>query len=119
MRSTPKRRTTTFAPAGMRLVFPATLYFGPLPIPVDAYYVHHPTLLLVLVTWSFMACLASRNGRRGLCRCPGHAGHVDCPMGHRASGGRCTRRHLLQRGPSSPLCPWCCTMAIWSISSPS
>jgi 4-amino-4-deoxy-L-arabinose transferase-like glycosyltransferase len=32
---------------------PATLYFGPLPIPADAYYVHHPTLLPVLVTASF------------------------------------------------------------------
>lgn len=32
---------------------PATLYFGPLPIPVDAYYVHHPTLLPLLVTASF------------------------------------------------------------------
>lgn len=32
---------------------PATLYFGPLPIPPDAYYVHHPTLLPVLVTGSF------------------------------------------------------------------
>ena len=34
---------------------PATLYFGPLPIPADAYYVHHPTLLPVLVTASFAA----------------------------------------------------------------
>ncbi|HEY3897573.1 MAG TPA: glycosyltransferase family 39 protein [Chthoniobacter sp.] len=32
---------------------PATLYFGPLPIPPDAYYVHHPTLLPLLVTGSF------------------------------------------------------------------
>jgi len=32
---------------------PATLYFGPLPIPPEAYYVHHPTLLPVLVTASF------------------------------------------------------------------
>src|SRR5581483_4526290 len=32
---------------------PATLYFGPLPIPADAYYVHHPTLLPLLVTASF------------------------------------------------------------------
>lgn len=32
---------------------PATLYFGPLPIPVDAFYVHHPTLLPLLVTASF------------------------------------------------------------------
>ena len=32
---------------------PATLYFGPLPIPPDAYYVHHPTLLPLLVTASF------------------------------------------------------------------
>ncbi len=32
---------------------PATLYFGPLPIPSEAYYVHHPTLLPVLVTVSF------------------------------------------------------------------
>src|SRR3954454_25106937 len=27
---------------------PATLYFGPLPIPPEPYYVHHPTLLPVL-----------------------------------------------------------------------
>lgn len=32
---------------------PATLYFGPLPIPIDAYYVHHPTLLPLAVTASF------------------------------------------------------------------
>lgn len=32
---------------------PATLYFGPLPIPVDEYYVHHPTLLPLLTTTSF------------------------------------------------------------------
>jgi len=32
---------------------PATLYFGPLPIPVSAYYVHHPTLLPLLETASF------------------------------------------------------------------
>jgi 4-amino-4-deoxy-L-arabinose transferase-like glycosyltransferase len=32
---------------------PATLYFGPLPIPADAYYVHHPTLLPLLITASF------------------------------------------------------------------
>jgi 4-amino-4-deoxy-L-arabinose transferase-like glycosyltransferase len=29
---------------------PATLYFGPLPIPADAYYVHHPVLLPMTVT---------------------------------------------------------------------
>ncbi|MFL6521624.1 MAG: ArnT family glycosyltransferase [Chthoniobacterales bacterium] len=29
---------------------PATLYFGPLPIPADAYYVHHPILLPMMVT---------------------------------------------------------------------
>jgi 4-amino-4-deoxy-L-arabinose transferase-like glycosyltransferase len=29
---------------------PATLYFGPLPIPGDAYYVHHPILLPMMVT---------------------------------------------------------------------
>lgn len=29
---------------------PATLYFGPLPIPADAYYVHHPVLLPLMVT---------------------------------------------------------------------
>jgi 4-amino-4-deoxy-L-arabinose transferase-like glycosyltransferase len=34
---------------------PATLYFGPLPIPPEAYYVHHPTLLPLLVTASFAA----------------------------------------------------------------
>ena len=33
---------------------PATLYFGPLPIPPEAYYVHHPTLLPLLVTSSFV-----------------------------------------------------------------
>ncbi len=32
---------------------PATLYFGPLPIPRDAYYVHHPTLLPLMVTAAF------------------------------------------------------------------
>ena len=32
---------------------PATLYFGPLPIPHDAYYVHHPILMPLLVTGSF------------------------------------------------------------------
>jgi 4-amino-4-deoxy-L-arabinose transferase-like glycosyltransferase len=32
---------------------PATLYFGALPIPKDAFYVHHPTLLPLLVTGSF------------------------------------------------------------------
>ena len=40
--------------AGLRAAgVPATLYFGPLPIPPEAYYVHHPTLLPVLVTASF------------------------------------------------------------------
>ncbi|MEP6670485.1 MAG: glycosyltransferase family 39 protein [Chthoniobacter sp.] len=40
--------------AGMRAAgVPATLYFGPLPIPAEAYYVHHPTLLPVLITVSF------------------------------------------------------------------
>lgn len=29
---------------------PATLYFGPLPIPPDAYYVHHPVLMPLMVT---------------------------------------------------------------------
>ena len=29
---------------------PATLYFGPLPIPPDAYYVHHPILVPLMVT---------------------------------------------------------------------
>ena len=29
---------------------PATLYFGPLPIPADAYYVHHPVLMPLMVT---------------------------------------------------------------------
>ena len=29
---------------------PATFYFGPLPIPPDAYYVHHPVLMPLLVT---------------------------------------------------------------------
>jgi hypothetical protein len=29
---------------------PATLYFGPLPIPADAYYVHHPILMPMMVT---------------------------------------------------------------------
>ena len=32
---------------------PVTLYFGPLPLPPDAFYVHHPTLLPTLVTGSF------------------------------------------------------------------
>src|SRR3954467_14985214 len=29
---------------------PATLYFGPLPIPANAYYVHHPVLMPLIVT---------------------------------------------------------------------
>ena len=32
---------------------PATLYFGPPPIPADAFYVHHPTLLPLAVTGAF------------------------------------------------------------------
>ena len=32
---------------------PVTLYFGPLPIPLDAYYVHHPTWLPTMVTGAF------------------------------------------------------------------
>ena len=32
---------------------PVTLYFGSLPIPPDAFYVHHPTLLPTLVTCFF------------------------------------------------------------------
>jgi hypothetical protein len=31
---------------------PSTLYFGPLPIPPDAYYVHHPVLMPIMVTVS-------------------------------------------------------------------
>ena len=31
---------------------PATLYFGPLPIPRDGYYVHHPILVPLMVTGS-------------------------------------------------------------------
>jgi hypothetical protein len=31
----------------------ATLYFGPLPIPAEAYYVHHPTLLPLMITAAF------------------------------------------------------------------
>jgi 4-amino-4-deoxy-L-arabinose transferase-like glycosyltransferase len=31
---------------------PATFYFGPLPIPRDAYYVHHPILVPLMVTGS-------------------------------------------------------------------
>ena len=34
---------------------PVTLYFGPLPPPAEAFYVHHPTLLPTLVTASFAA----------------------------------------------------------------
>ena len=34
---------------------PATLYAGPLPIPRDAYYVHHPVLVPLLITASVMA----------------------------------------------------------------
>jgi 4-amino-4-deoxy-L-arabinose transferase-like glycosyltransferase len=34
---------------------PATLYFGSLPIPPDAYYVHHPVLMPLLVTASVIA----------------------------------------------------------------
>src|SRR5207249_4185600 len=32
---------------------PATLYFGPLPIPREAFYVHHPTLFPLMVTGAF------------------------------------------------------------------
>ena len=32
---------------------PVTLYFGPLPLPPDAFYVHHPTLLPTLITGAF------------------------------------------------------------------
>jgi len=40
--------------AGLRLTggVPATLYFGPLPIPRQAYYVHHPMLMPLMVTAS-------------------------------------------------------------------
>ena len=34
---------------------PATFYVGPLPIPADAYYVHHPVLFPLLVTASVRA----------------------------------------------------------------
>jgi hypothetical protein len=34
---------------------PATFYVGPLPIPPDAYYVHHPVLFPLLVTASVTA----------------------------------------------------------------
>jgi 4-amino-4-deoxy-L-arabinose transferase-like glycosyltransferase len=34
---------------------PATMYFGPLPIPADGYYAHHPILLPLLVTAAFAA----------------------------------------------------------------
>jgi Dolichyl-phosphate-mannose-protein mannosyltransferase len=35
---------------GVTGAVPATLYFGPLPIPADAYYVHHPVLMPLMVT---------------------------------------------------------------------
>ena len=38
---------------GTTAAVPATLYFGPLPIPRDAFYVHHPTLLPLLETGAF------------------------------------------------------------------
>lgn len=38
---------------GVTAGVPVTLYFGPLPFSADAYYVHHPTLLPLLVTASF------------------------------------------------------------------
>ena len=40
--------------AGLRVTsgLPAPLYFGPLPIPSDAYYVHHPVLMPLMVTGS-------------------------------------------------------------------
>jgi hypothetical protein len=40
--------------AGLRVTaaVPATLYFGPLPIPPRAYYVHHPVLMPLMVTAS-------------------------------------------------------------------
>lgn len=51
--------------AGMRAAgVPATLYFGPLPIPAEAYYVHHPTLLPVLVTASFAVLGESERSAR-------------------------------------------------------
>ncbi|HEY8835508.1 MAG TPA: glycosyltransferase family 39 protein [Chthoniobacterales bacterium] len=34
---------------------PATFYVGPLPIPPDAYYVHHPVFVPLLITASVMA----------------------------------------------------------------
>lgn len=40
--------------AGLRVTggVPATFHFGPLPIPREAYYVHHPTLMPLMVTAS-------------------------------------------------------------------
>jgi len=38
---------------GVTAGVPVTLYFGPLPVPPDAFYVHHPTLLPLLVTAAF------------------------------------------------------------------
>jgi 4-amino-4-deoxy-L-arabinose transferase-like glycosyltransferase len=37
---------------GTTFGLPATLYFGPLPIPSDAFYVHHPILMPLMVTGS-------------------------------------------------------------------
>ena len=42
-----------FLRAGFGACVPAAFYFGPLPIPADAYYVHHPSLLAVLLAGGF------------------------------------------------------------------
>jgi 4-amino-4-deoxy-L-arabinose transferase-like glycosyltransferase len=42
-----------FLRAGFGACVPAAFYFGPLPIPADAYYVHHPSLLALVVAGGF------------------------------------------------------------------
>lgn len=48
-------RNTLRAGLAVTAGVPATLYAGPLPIPADAYYVHHPVLFPLLVTASVAA----------------------------------------------------------------
>jgi hypothetical protein len=42
-----------FLRAGLGAGVPAAFYFGPLPIPQDAWYVHHPPLLALVLTAGF------------------------------------------------------------------
>jgi 4-amino-4-deoxy-L-arabinose transferase-like glycosyltransferase len=42
-----------FLRAGLGAGVPAGFYFGPLPIPADSYYVHHPSLLPLVLAGAF------------------------------------------------------------------